>query len=316
MAQRTTPWSKVPAALYDDPRICGLSRARPHGRVFGLAALAAAYMWAGRNESDGFIPDGTLAPFADDALLASLVELGFLERVDGGFMIAGFLEINATHERREAARADQRRRTAESRARSRGHAVGNTVTPGVTPPPSSCSSEPQEEEERRRNCIGNGVTPRATPADPELERAVAGFSTAFQGFAGAAPTDLEFVRAELRPLVALHGAEIVEGRAIAYYAHQRPARDFDGGMVPDARRFVWSFDRIPIPRAVRAQRHREEIAARAAADPEPRVVVRIADLDPRLRSSAVATSAPGTFEDEADFPELLAHRSRAPLSRG
>lgn len=148
-------WFKFPDNLISDQRICRIGQAQ------AITALIAAYSHAEKEESDGFVPRGVPVGVSSEVVVAGLVLSGLFEEVPGGLQIVGFLEINATHERREAERAATLKRVQEFRARreeKEANTVKNTVSNGV-----NNASGMRDEVLGTRN---EDLPPSAAPASP------------------------------------------------------------------------------------------------------------------------------------------------------
>jgi hypothetical protein len=141
-------WAKLDDRFHVNGKIVAAGNA-------AVGLFARGISWSAGHETDGFIPEGVarMLESPDQGLVDRLLEIGLLERAEGGYQIHDYLEFNPSA--RELRR--QRKAVAD---RVRAHRARN----GHDTPPSG--EDGNGKRNAVRNCESNGSVTRESRVTP------------------------------------------------------------------------------------------------------------------------------------------------------
>lgn len=167
------PWIKVWTAVPSHPKVQRLEREL--GLKDGLGIVIRLWCWTADYSPDGDIPEADGLPAAKaargeatrrapDAVLASLVNVGLLDRIPGGYRVHDWHDMQTVHVEAEA----KRRAQAAERQRNWRERHGVTTRNGL------------------RNSLRNGdsVTEKERERETEIDRTVTGNSRSVSSLLG------------------------------------------------------------------------------------------------------------------------------------
>ena len=142
-------WVKLDDAFADHPKVMALGR----DRMAGLGVWMSAACYCARFLTDGFVPAAVADGFNQPRILTKLVEVGLVDKVDGGYLLHDWLDYNPPRDRvlaeRKAAkeRMNNHRRSGEVQPNNgrtsdevRPKFNGPVPVPGPTPVPEVLSN--------------------------------------------------------------------------------------------------------------------------------------------------------------------------------
>ena len=144
MGDAPEKWTPLAVNYFRHPKIIGIT---PRARLLHLAG----FCYCQEHVTDGLIPEGALPVLAAEAgssraAAKELVDGGLWERVDGGWLVDGWMEWNRSADEIERRKADARDRKRRQRDKERGVTRDTDVTVtgqsrDVTPPPTPTPTE-------------------------------------------------------------------------------------------------------------------------------------------------------------------------------
>lgn len=144
-------WFRVDDSLPDHPKTLAIQSHKSWKGALALWTLAGA--WCGKHLTNGNVPRSIVSRLGGTASeVAALVEHGFWEETDTGFIFHDWESRNPTRESVEAARAKTRQRVAKHEAKAKQETVPNGATDA------SANSVP--------NASANGVSDGVRNAPP------------------------------------------------------------------------------------------------------------------------------------------------------